>query len=35
MTDPNILKYRNSNESLELNRKSLKFRNFSKMGKLK
>ena len=31
ITDPNILKHRNSNESLELNRKTLKFRKFSKM----
>ena len=35
ITGPNILKQRNSNESLELNRKSLKFRNCSKMEKLK
>ena len=31
ITESNILKYRNSNESLELNRKSLGFGNFSKM----
>ena len=31
ITDLNILKHRNSNESLELNCKSLKFRKFSKM----
>ena len=35
ITDPNILKHRNSNESLELNRKSQIIRIFSKMEKLK
>ena len=32
---PNHLKHRNSNETLELKRKLLKFRNCSKMGQLK
>jgi hypothetical protein len=35
ITDSNILKHRNSNESLELNRKSQIIRIFSKMEKLK
>ena len=33
--NPNHLKHRNSNETLELKRKLLKFRNCSKMGQLK